>query len=835
MSIFGGLSQQNLADSVTDPKRLFRALSKPAGSRFQFPYDIQTEVWDKWYARRDEADLIVKMNTGSGKTVIGLVILKSSLNEGKGPAVYLVPDRQLKAQVEATATELGIAWVDDPADATFRRGQSVLIATAQKMYNGLSRFGVRGTTRRPIPVGTIVVDDAHACIPIIEHEFALTIARESPMFDPLFALFTDSLKAQSLVGQSAIVAGEGTQAVPVPYWEWQHHVEAAFGIINSSASEDAVKFVWPLIRDQLALCDVAFSPRGIEIRLPYPDLSVISSFVGASRRIYMTATLADDSVLTTKMDVAPDCVTGPIVPASASDLGDRLILTPMETSASITHDDVRACAASWARSQNVVVIVPSKYRAETWRDVTTEIHDKDSVEDVVARLKAGLVGLVVLIARYDGVDLPDDACRVLILDGLPERYSPQELVEATAIGGTDAMEVRQVQRIEQGMGRGVRSTDDYCAVVLLDARLVERLYTAASQQQLSPATRAQYDLSTRFSSAGRSQSMDFFDQAITAFLSRDPQWVQASKQELEGVTYEQMEAVPSTAVAEREAFNLALVGRATDAKSRFDAVYGDVPDYRVRGWLKQRAAAYLNAVDPVGARELQRSARLDNSYILKIPNETASRRINGLGVQSVASSEYLSRTYATSRSLEVGVEAVLRDLAPSTESGSHKRFEDALEKVGFLLGFDSSRPDKESGIGPDNLWAVGADRYWVIEAKSEAIAAEISRENLAQLSQSVDWFEGEYAEPRYTALPLLIHPSNTPMWNANARQTARVMTFAKLAEFRQALRGFATAIAIGDRYRNPDDVAANMATFGLNAGQMSQRWTEEFASAALRQ
>ena len=39
------------------------------------------------------------MNTGSGKTVVGLLILKSCLNEEKGPAVYVVPDSYLVKQV----------------------------------------------------------------------------------------------------------------------------------------------------------------------------------------------------------------------------------------------------------------------------------------------------------------------------------------------------------------------------------------------------------------------------------------------------------------------------------------------------------------------------------------------------------------------------------------------------------------------------------------------------------------------------------------------------------------------------------------------------------------
>lgn len=185
MSIFGGLVQPNPADTTTDPKRLFRVLPKPPGSPFQFPYDIQAEVWDKWYQRRDERDLIVKMNTGSGKTVIGLVLLKSSLNEDKGPAVYLVPDKQLKSQVEATARALGLEVTDDVHDPRFRQGKIILVATVQKMYNGMSQFGLRSAPNRHVEVGTVVVDDAHACIRLIEAQFSLRVPRDTAAYTSL--------------------------------------------------------------------------------------------------------------------------------------------------------------------------------------------------------------------------------------------------------------------------------------------------------------------------------------------------------------------------------------------------------------------------------------------------------------------------------------------------------------------------------------------------------------------------------------------------------------------------------------------------------------------------
>lgn len=178
MGIFSGLSNNDATPKTIDPKRLFRLLPKSSGSRFQFPYDIQTEVWDQWFKRRTEPNLIIKMNTGSGKTVVGLLILQSSLNEGVGPAAYLVPDNQLRGQVEEAAFELGITTTDDPNDADFRLSKSVLVTTVNKVYNGRSVFGVGGSSFPPIEIGSIVIDDAHACIPKIEQQFSLSIAEK---------------------------------------------------------------------------------------------------------------------------------------------------------------------------------------------------------------------------------------------------------------------------------------------------------------------------------------------------------------------------------------------------------------------------------------------------------------------------------------------------------------------------------------------------------------------------------------------------------------------------------------------------------------------------------
>jgi replicative superfamily II helicase len=59
----------------------------------------QEAVLREWNARQaNTRDVIVKLHTGQGKTLVGLLILQSRLNAGKGPVVYLCPDHFLIAQ-----------------------------------------------------------------------------------------------------------------------------------------------------------------------------------------------------------------------------------------------------------------------------------------------------------------------------------------------------------------------------------------------------------------------------------------------------------------------------------------------------------------------------------------------------------------------------------------------------------------------------------------------------------------------------------------------------------------------------------------------------------------
>ena len=75
-------STRQPADTVVEPREIFRVLPGRT-AKYAFPRDVQRRGLDAMgFARRTQRDTLIKLNTGSGKTVVGLVLLKSCANEG---------------------------------------------------------------------------------------------------------------------------------------------------------------------------------------------------------------------------------------------------------------------------------------------------------------------------------------------------------------------------------------------------------------------------------------------------------------------------------------------------------------------------------------------------------------------------------------------------------------------------------------------------------------------------------------------------------------------------------------------------------------------------------
>ncbi len=95
-------------DKLVNPIDIYESLDRASDKGPLRP--AQLAVLNDWFSNRlTDRDVIVKLHTGQGKTLIGLLMLQSKLNSNNGPAVYLCPDNFLIAQTIEQAKQFGIA------------------------------------------------------------------------------------------------------------------------------------------------------------------------------------------------------------------------------------------------------------------------------------------------------------------------------------------------------------------------------------------------------------------------------------------------------------------------------------------------------------------------------------------------------------------------------------------------------------------------------------------------------------------------------------------------------------------------------------------------------
>ena len=73
----------------TEPCELYSTLDRKSVAGPLRP--AQEYILSEWYTNhRDDRDLVIKLHTGEGKTLIGLLLLQSMINSKKGPCfIYL--------------------------------------------------------------------------------------------------------------------------------------------------------------------------------------------------------------------------------------------------------------------------------------------------------------------------------------------------------------------------------------------------------------------------------------------------------------------------------------------------------------------------------------------------------------------------------------------------------------------------------------------------------------------------------------------------------------------------------------------------------------------------
>jgi replicative superfamily II helicase len=765
---FSKRSQNKTTEKKAHPCDIYEGLDRHA-NKGPLRIPVQNSVLNKWFSDyKDKRDVILKLPTGEGKTLIGLLILQSKINQRKGSSLYVCPDKYLAEQVRAQADEFGIHHCsigENGLPEDFVNGEKILITHAHTLFNGRStNFGLGHDS---IEVENILLDDAHSCIEIIKSSCKFQIPRSSECYSELLQLFGESLKKQG-AGTFADISNESRSAVlAVPYWDWQDKEDEVVSILSkyNKNRDKAVWFAWDLLKDNLRNCVAVFSGDEVEISPYILPIEKFGAFANASHRVFMSATISNDSFFIRDLGIEKEVVESPLT-FNKKWSGEKMILIPSLIDGSLTREEVVNWVGGW-RNMNygVVAITPSDWHAKIWVKLGATPVNASNLVSEVEKLKMGVFSSpLVMAAKYDGVDLPDNMCRVLIIDSLPINETITERYVENCIPNSTFTSIKTAQTIEQGLGRAVRGEKDYCAVLLLGNDLVKQIRYRGSRNYLSPQTRKQIDIGlelAKFAREDKNETQSFITMigsVLAQCLSRDDSWKNFYSENMNAIELDGTEKLTADKllILERQAECLYAEGKYREAVNKLQSLidgHSDTLSVYERGWYLQEMSRYLYAQNRVEGMALQVNAHRTNKLLFLPPNGYQITKIDLKSHERIANIKSRISQFNDFEDLLVYMDDMFSSLVFGVKS---ERFENAIDDLGRLLGFNTERPDKNWKAGPDNLWAIKDGHYMFIECKSEVLLtrAEICKDETGQFNNNIAWFKRFYpgATVNYTII-----------------------------------------------------------------------------------
>lgn len=820
------------APDLTDPLKLFETLDRKTSHTTLRP--AQKEALAQLHARRGEKDLVLKMPTGTGKSTVGLLWARARMSENKRPGVYLCPTKQLVEQVLDEATRVKIRAHAYPGGERHPHeeclaGEAVLVCTYDKLFNAKSTFDRTDVRLTP---EALVLDDAHAGIEVVRQHFTLACS-EASLRKALYKVLDGALRAYQPGYWSDIRTGRRETVLEVPYWLWHPLFDEVHSVLSAAADTDDLKFQWPWVRDVLRWCRCVVAADGVEILPDILPVRLARAYDSAPHRLFMSATLADDAVLVRELACSGDAARKPVVAGTDSGMGERMVLVPSLIDKALDRNWLMSWAKTRAKSRvQVVVLAASEKSAREWETSGAKVATGDEVTPLVDALRREEVHFAAFAQRYDGIDLPDDACRLLIIDGMPTGQSITDRYDTPRLGAHAGVRNSLAYRIEQGMGRAVRSNADYAVVILSGPELAS--FTARSEVRdlLGTETRAQLELGRTLASLARedgAEAGEAFGDLVDASLKRDANWKRYYDENVRAVVKPLAhpdEVRIAVAEAERSAATAALAGDSSRAvvllREVLDGPAAQVED-DVRGRLLQSIASYLHEADPAEAVQVQKAAYDNNPAMFKPPTGAVARPPEPGKVQPAERVIAWVRGFANPNGAIAEVQTIVSALSFEADADSLER---AIGQLGQIIGAESLRPDKEYGQGPDNLWLWPAAAL-AIEVKNEAKYKVISRGDAGQLHISVAWVQKNY--PGRDVVPMMVVATATPDEAGPLPKGTRLISPERLERLVKAVEGFvgglvAQAVAGSLAVKT---VAALLGSHGLDHKSLVQRYAGE--------
>lgn len=771
---FSKLGGPRKTEALIDPIRIFETLPSLSGT-FNDLWRGQDMALSDWHSERHRDDVLVSLNTGAGKTIVGLLIAQSLVNEGLQNVLFVCSTIDLVRQTSAEADRIGIAHTvrvrGGFTNNLFETGKAFCITTYAALFNGHSAL------RKRFFPQAIIFDDAHVAGSLLRDAFTLRINghENKELFGEIADLFQPHFRELGIAGKfrDALDQSRQSSAFVAPHGLYERN-ERLLEILLRHGVKDHREMSYPFawLEDRLDACAAVFTRRSFELAPPFLPSLALDIFQQKVRRVYLSATLQSQTDFIRAFGRAPDVA---ITPSNDAGNGERLIVSGLKVDGGLGPDFVEKLI----ETQKVVIAVPDYGRAEAWSEVVKP-PQQDKFSEELDEFRGAHRGAFTLVSRVDGIDLPHDVCRIMIMDGLPAGASLLERYQWEFLRMNNVHAARIANRIAQLFGRINRGRNDYGVFIVAGADLEKWLDNDRNLALLPPLLQQQVllgrEVQEGFSVDTEGQMIALIDRV----LGRDAGWLDYYQREvkLAQLDRDQLErhnvAEPfmvKAALSEATYAAAMWHGDPTTARRELEKTVDTTAQYDtpLGGWhALWLGAAYELEGDKNAARASFGHAmrRFGNGITLPRPVVDATDQeppsLNAFG-RSLQGLLY----HGHGNKFEAELVKLKRTFAQIT-GGSSNQAEAGVRALGELLGFTATRPDNDEGTGPDVLWRDDALLCQLgFELKTDKLEpATYFKKDISQSHDHLVWMEQNY--PNHEILGLVfVGPSGEVHAKAN--------------------------------------------------------------------
>jgi hypothetical protein len=760
---FRTLAEKNKAPE--SPEQLFYKLGGRAKSHGYLrgpQQDVLREFNDKF---KNVADLALELPTGTGKTTAGLLIAEWRRLAGQKVA-FLCLTNQLASQVIEEGKRLGIACADlrgtketrDVAEeAKYRTKAAVAVTTYSNLFN------VNPVIR---DADLLIFDDAHGGEQFVSSMWTVSIKRHTDA-----QLFNDVLSALSPAMTSTQIAGVFDNTAPVGVVDQadvQHHPECIERLESVLGETDHnSRYAWSQIKHHPESCFFLVSAHEISIRPFISPTHTHDPFRHAKQRLYMSATLGGGSDLLRAYGIQKI----EILRSQSAQWGRRYIFVP---SLYCTEEDSYAFFGQlWKKinPQRAVLLSPSdriltdsfdKIAAATAKQ--PERRMSSAISESLTTFTNSTNVILTLAGRYDGLDLPDDQCRLLVLSGSPVAINLLERHLSERWKLTALFRRRERTRLIQGMGRCTRNATDFALIFLMGQALADSATSSTFLEEFPPELAAELTWGLEQSQLTKSAPNDFIDMALGLVTDRKQandaiSTIVVTEKSAEPTVYEQ--SASDEVGFSRFMWEGAYENALKVARSVADRAGGpQLAGYRGWWWYLASIAAHMLSEKHVEAEALGRAAAtgVNASWLLRLLREQKAATPTKTEIQPEA--EELWNAISEWGWAGPSFGNKMQEMQSLLSSKDHSDVHRGVEILGRCYGARSIRP-KEEGA-PDVAWLSG-NRAIAFEAKTEKKeTGALFKKELQEAKGHPDWlqyFQAAESNSELTVDVVIISPT----------------------------------------------------------------------------